>query len=145
MTEPIRGKAVLMIKVVANFLILLLAAIFVLYHRSEFFGIGPTGSFFDRILLIPPLVFVLRTSIVIFLAVAFGFVVTILFKDVEGFKIGGWEVQFNKQTLEKAGTTASELEEENKKLRKEVEVLKSERVGLRKALRQAHRMRGDKK
>jgi len=72
MAEPIKEKAVLIIKVAAKFLTLLWAALFVLYHGKEFFGIAAAGSLFDRILLVPSLVFILRMSIVIFLAVACG-------------------------------------------------------------------------
>jgi cell division protein FtsB len=124
---------------------LLGAAIFVLYHSGEFFGIASTGGFFDRILLIPPLVFILRASIVIFLAIAFGFLMMLLFKDVEGFKIGGWEVQFTKQTTEGSEATISELKQANQNLNKEVEVLKAEKDAMQKALSQARRKRGDKK
>jgi len=144
MTEPIKEKAVLISKVAAKFLTLLLATLFVLYHSQEFFGIGSTGSFFDRILLVPPLVFILRAGIVIFLAIAFGFLVTILFRDIEGLKVGGLEIRLSNKALMNAKAKISELVQANSKLRKEFEVLKLERDSLRKTLSQIRKMRGDK-
>jgi len=145
MEEPIKEKAVLIIKVAAKFLALVLATLFVLYHSKEFFGIGSTGSFFDRILLVPPLVFILRAGIVIFLAIAFGFLITILFRDIEGFKVGGLEIRLSNKALMNAKAKISELEQANRKLSEEVEVLKLERDSLRKTSSEIRKLRGDKK
>jgi cell division protein FtsB len=147
MAEPLKSKFVLVISLIAKLLILLCAAIFVLYHSREFFGIASTGSFFDRILLVPPLAFILRASIVFFLAIAFGFLMMILFREIEGFKVGSWEVQFSKKISEDAlnNLTAknAKLEQENSELKKTFKELKSEKDALMKNLNRVLRMRGE--
>jgi len=111
----------------AKLTILLLAITFVVYYGKEFFLISSTGGLVDRLLLIPPLVFVLRASAVIFLAAAFGFLIMFLFKDIERFKAGSIDVLFSKGVSERAAAQIRELEKANEKLSKKVEELSEER------------------
>jgi len=126
MAKPAKRNLVLTLLLVAKLTVLLAAIVFIAVNSSEFFAISSTGNLLERILLAPSLVFILRASVVVFIAGAFGFVIMILFKDVTGLKLGGVEIRFSEKALEEALAKIKELEQTNQELSAEVEKLRSE-------------------
>jgi len=129
------GKSVVLISV----------GVFIILFLAELMSVPTSGNLFEKLILIRPIIFALRVSLIFVAAGIIGLVISVFWKQISIIKIGASGVEFGKldETSDKTQRDIAARDAKIKELEEINEAVRKERDELREFSERLIAMRGD--